>query len=261
MIYLNDNLITPKHFNDGALDIKIDVGIIKFGEKNVIKWLFDNNEELVTLYYLTKYLKSKGVKEIKLYMPYIPNARKDRAHRETDVFTLKYFAELINSLDFSRVIVLDPHSTVSEALIDRIYMLPPEDNILKVLEGLDPGTLMFYPDEGALKRYSDKIKRDYLYGAKSRDKTTREINSYNVFGETELVNGKDVLMVDDICASGKTLLKAAEKLKKLGAADIYVYVSHCENTVLESDLLNVIKMMFTTNSIYRGSHPKISVIE
>ena len=131
----------------------------------------------------------------------------------------------------------------------------------KVLEGLDPGTLMFYPDEGAFKRYSDKIKRDYLYGAKSRDKTTREINSYNVFGETELVNGKDVLMVDDICASGKTLLKAAEKLKKLGAADIYVYVSHCENTVLESDLLNVIKMMFTTNSIYRGSHPKISVIE
>ena len=52
-------------------------------------------------------------------MPYIPNARKDRAHREKDVFTLKYFANIINSLNFDNVYVLNPHSNVSQRKLIR----------------------------------------------------------------------------------------------------------------------------------------------
>ena len=69
-----------------------------------------------------------------LVLPFVPNARMDRTHSSKEVFTLKYFAEVINSLEFASVTVLDPHSVVSEALIDRVVIKTPAKNIEKVLE-------------------------------------------------------------------------------------------------------------------------------
>ena len=88
---------------------------------------------------MTKHLQSKGVKEIELNMPYIPNARQDRVKAAEDVFTLKYFAQMINSLGFSKVTVLDPHSYVSEALVDHIEVQTPKANVQKVLQILSDG--------------------------------------------------------------------------------------------------------------------------
>ena len=64
---------------------------------------------------------------------------------------------------------------MSEALIDRIVVITPDKYIHAVLDKLDDSIVMFYPDEGAVKRYADKTDREYIYGMKSRDKTTREI--------------------------------------------------------------------------------------
>lgn len=118
-------------------------------------------------------------------MPYIPNARKDRAHREKDVFTLKYFANIINSLNFDNVYVLDPHSNVSEALINNIRIITPDKNINKVLEELDDSIVMFYPDEGAVKRYADSFNKEFVYGMKVRNKETRVIDDYRIEGDVE----------------------------------------------------------------------------
>lgn len=260
MIKLNENTVTPKYFSDGALDIKIEADLLKYGQKNTISWYFDNNEELIVVYFLAQHLHSKGIDDIDLYMPYIPNARKDRAQREKDVFSLKYFAEIINSLRFRNVTVLDPHSVVSEALIDHIRVITPEKYIHQVLAGLDEPVMMFYPDEGAVKRYADKIDRSFAYGIKVRNKETRVINSLEIEGDLDNIKGSSILMVDDICASGKTLGIAARKLKELGAGNIYVYVSHCENTVLKSELLDVIQELYTTDSIFRNEHLKIRII-
>ena len=260
MIALNNTIINHKYFSDGALDIKIDYDLLKQGETNIIEWRFDNNEELIIVYYLAKHLRTKGIREVELHMPYIPNARKDRAQQNNHVFSLKYFSEIINSLDFKRVVVLDPHSIVSEALIDRIVAITPEKYIQAALDKLDDIEIMFYPDEGAVKRYASKTDRAYIYGMKTRDEITREIKSLKIEGDVEKIQGNNILMVDDICSSGNTLNIAAKKLKELGAKDIYVYVSHCEDTVLNSDLLNTIAKLYTTNSILRAEHPKIEVI-
>ncbi|MBO4411984.1 MAG: ribose-phosphate pyrophosphokinase [Lachnospiraceae bacterium] len=262
MIFLNGCKIEHKYFTDGTFDIKIDPSLLAEGKTNVIRWLFDTNEELIIVCYLKKHLETKGISDVVLEMPYIPNARKDRAQREIDVFTLKYFADILNGLHFSSVKVLDPHSMVSEALIDRIRVEWPEAYIRKVCEILaDPCVIAFYPDEGAMKRYSDRIKLPYAYGSKVRDKTTRVILSLDILGDVEMVQGSSVLMIDDICSSGKTLCTAAKKLKEMGAKSIYVYISHCENTVLKSELLDVADRIFTTDSIYRGDHEKIVVLE
>ena len=260
MILLNGTEVLPKHFSDGTLDIKIDPALLKPGETNVLTWRFDNNEELVAVYFLARHLQTKGITETELHLPYIPNARKDRAQREKDVFSLKYFSEIINSLQFKRVVALDPHSIVSEALIDRISVVTPEQHVHAVLEQLPASTILFYPDEGAVKRYAEKIGRNFVFGMKQRNLETRAIQQFRIEGDLESLRGNDVLMVDDICASGKTLCVAAEKLKEHGAKDLHVYVSHCENTVLQSDLLDVITTLYTTDSIFRGSHPKIQFV-
>ena len=85
--------------------------------KNKITWLYESDDELFSLICLTRNLQDNGRTDIDLYMPYIPHARQDRVHDFRDVFTLKYFCEIINSLNFTTVIVLDPHSDVSYDII------------------------------------------------------------------------------------------------------------------------------------------------
>ncbi|MBQ8044643.1 MAG: ribose-phosphate pyrophosphokinase, partial [Clostridia bacterium] len=122
MIKVNDIEVKQGKFPDGTLLIKQD---IPKDEKIVITWLYENDSETLALVYLANHLKAHGKENIHLYMPYIPNARQDRVKSSEDVFTLKYFAGIINSLKFKSVTVLDPHSSVSEALIDNIVIGTP----------------------------------------------------------------------------------------------------------------------------------------
>ena len=264
MIKCNEKEVNLNHFPDGTLLIK---ELAPEDEKVVLTWLYENNEEMVALYFLTNHLKSKGIKEIELNMPYIPNARQDRVKAPEDVFTLKYFAKMINSLGFAKVTVLDPHSYVSEALIDNICVKTPKENVEKVLDVITEGgkedVLLFYPDEGAMKRYSAMCDKPYVFGMKKRDWTTGEIQGLDVQGQTKLIKGSKVLIVDDICSRGGTFYHSAKALKNLGAGEIYLYVSHCENSILEGDLLtsNLVEKVFTTNSIFTKQHEKITVME
>lgn len=257
MIKLNDTEIIMNHFPDGTFLLKKE---IDNNEKATITWLFESNEELVALYFLTKHLNSKGITNISLRMPYIPNARQDRVKKNEDVFTLKYFAEMINSLGFTRVTVLDPHSYVSEALIDRINVETPEKYVDKVLANLKKcgkdNIILFFPDEGAMKRYSAMFNLPYVFGIKKRDWVTGEIKGLTVSGQTENIKNSTILIIDDICSRGGTFYHSAVELDKLGAEDIYLYVSHCENTILEGEIINsdLIKKVYTTNSIYNASN-------
>ena len=201
-----------------------------------------------------------------LELPYIPNARQDRIKAPEDVFTLKYFAQMINSLGFSKVTVLDPHSYVSEALLDNICIQTPKENVEEVLDTISEGgedILLFYPDEGAMKRYSAMCDKPYVFGMKKRDWATGQIQGLEVQGQTELIKGSTVLIVDDICSRGGTFYHSAKALKALGAGKIYLYISHCENSILEGELLTsgLIEKVFTTNSIFTKEHEKIEILE
>lgn len=258
----NCQSIQIDYFPDNTQLLKINT----FDRQNkdiTLTWLFDGNEEMISLLYIVKHLKSRGFEHIDLVMPYIPNARQDRIKTNEDVFTLKYFAEFINWLKFDNVIVFDPHSSVSEALINDITIVRPKGLIKQAISKIsDPELLMFYPDEGAMKRYSEMINAPYAFGIKKRDWETGKILGLDVAGSTEMINGKNVLIVDDICSKGGTFLHSARKLKELGAKDIYLYVTHCENTIFEGELLTsgLIKRIFTTNSIFVGHDDNIEVM-
>ena len=224
MIRINNKDVEINKFPDGTLLIKeapsYDIALIS--------WFFESNEELVALIYLTNHLRSNGVKRIELYMPYVPNARQDRVKKIEDVFTLKYFAGVINSLGFDKVSVLDPHSSVSEALIEKISVESPKNYIENVIDDITRSgkytnengitqLMMFYPDEGAMKRYSGMIPRPYAFGIKDRDWSTGQIKGLKVAGSAESIKDNTILIVDDICSRGGTFYHSALKLKELCA--------------------------------------------
>ena len=268
MIKIDGVPVTPGSFPDGTLLIKYAPQPHQKAGHTKISWYYEHDAEFLTVAYLVKHLRSHGVNDIYLYMPYIPNARQDRVKTPEDVFTLKYFAELLNSLEFSRVEVLDPHSSVSEALINNLYIYSPERYIQEVIDRMlnsttVKGIMAFYPDEGSMKRYQGMLNLPYAFGIKFRDWQTGKILGLEAAGMVGDVKGRDILIVDDICSRGGTFLHSAKKLKELGANDIYLFVSHCENTILEGELLhgNLIKKIFTTQSIFTKTHEKIEVLK
>lgn len=260
MIKLNGNEVVLGAFPDGTMLIKQKA---PEADEITLSWFYENDRELVAIIFLANHLKAQGKENIRLYMPYIPNARQDRVKSGEDIFTLKYFANVINGLGFKTVTVLDPHSNVSEALINNVIVKKPkgyiEDAIRKIeeIEGETPS--MFYPDEGSGKRYSGMIELPYAFGIKKRDWKSGKILGLDVAGDVDNIKDKNILIVDDICSRGGTFYFAAKHLKELGARKIYLYVTHCENTVFDGEVLTsgLIEKIFTTDSILTKGHERI----
>lgn len=265
MIKLNGMVVEQNHFPDGTLLMKHPLEVM--GTSRIIDWYYENDAELFTIICLRKQLGD--MKYVYLNLPYIPHARMDRVKNPEDVFTLKYFCDTINQLDFAEVHVLDPHSNVASALLDRVVVETPklfiEDTINRIYnEKEDSESIMaFFPDEGAMKRYSDETPLNYAFGIKKRDWKTGKILGLDLAGAVDYIKGRDVLIIDDICSRGGTFYHSAKALKEAGARNVYLYVTHCENTILEGEVLTsgLIEKVYTTNSIFTKGHEKVEVIE
>lgn len=228
---------TFKSFPDVTQAIKIDFSQIATPANTTIQiqWDYENDSEMATLYYITKHLQANKFK-VQLKMQYIPNARMDRVENSDEVFTLKYFADFINNLNFTEVLVLDAHSSVSLALINNVVQLDIKDKINEAISKSNPD-IIFMPDEGAHKRYSKLTKTlPSTFGIKHRDWRTGDIIGYDL-AEPELVKGAHVLIIDDISSFGGTFFFAAQALLKMGAKSVDLYVTHAEVSILKGKLL------------------------
>lgn len=251
MIHVNGMLVEQHHFGAGELNIKLfGCG----GERINIIWNYESDEELFTIMCICDYYDGH---DIYLTIPYLPSARMDRVKNSEDVFTLRAFARAINSLNFKEVRVLDAHSNVGVALIDRCYNLSPKDYIQRAINklGYAKGNLcLFFPDEGAQKRYGEMFP-DYpqAFGIKKRNWETRKIEGYMIVGEENIVD-KEVLIIDDICSYGNTFIKAAESLIANGALGVNLYVTHCEESINKGNVFTcgMIDNVFTTDSLIRS---------
>lgn len=277
MISIGGVAVIPKSFPDGTQKIDVLLGVISqeiIENKTVyITWLYESDQELFSLLCISKNIKEHFPwLQQALVMPYIPNARFDRVKEPDECFTLKYFAEIINSLGFVRVIVTDPHSDVSTALIDHVEVIRGASYITqtccKVLKAESSRNLVIYfPDSGSLKRYSEFVSDDYpiVYGIKNRDWKTGEILGIEIHGDTDkLDENTAILMIDDICSKGGTFYYGSKELNKYGCKDMYLYVTHCENTILDGELLkadSLFKKVFTTRSIFTKEHEKVEVLD
>lgn len=268
MILLNGAKLPVVRFSNGETKIELKPILENAKPYNVLTLRFDKHEgdrDLIRLMCIKGFLdnNAEGIRENHLKLLYMPYSRMDRLN-EDSVFSLKYVAELINSMNFDTVTVLEPHSDVTPALLDKCVIV---NGSLELFDSVAPGLNVehvYFPDSTAAKRYSDIGTHKHLIGHKKRDFATGTILNLEVFGDVP-DEPFDVIMIDDLCARGGTFKLGAEKLRKMGADNIYIVCAHCEDTVLEGALLSkhsdkdLIQKMYTTDSIFTERHEKINV--
>lgn len=253
MIKVNGVEIKQGQFPDHTLLMKFDPDLIPDDKNDIeIWWLYENDAELFTLVCLKRHLDQYFFADhFRLFMPYIPHARQDRTKTQEDVFTLKYFCEIINSLNFPVVLVRDAHSNVSLALLNNVSEMPITNYVLDAIFSAQADAL-FFPDEGAMKRYSGEFDIPYAFGMKKRDWSTGKIQGLDIIN-AEAVAGKNVLIVDDICSKGSTFFYSAKALRAAGAKSVSLYVTHLEKTVILGEMAStdgLVDHIYTTKSIF-----------
>ncbi|OBZ08742.1 MULTISPECIES: ribose-phosphate pyrophosphokinase [Bacillales] len=265
MLKFNGVELGLKQFPNGETLVNGDEILTHMADFNTIVWKYEDDGDLIKLMFVKSYLDDRRVKST-LTIYYLPYSRMDRVEG-TSAFTLKYTAAFINSLNFESVTIIEPHSDVSLALIDRSIGKYPTIQLLEQVAaevGFDPEQdYLFFPDAGAQKRYSKVQGYKQLVGFKARDFQTGQIKSLDVVGNVD-GKGFKAIIVDDLCSYGGTFMLSAEKLKEIGATHIYLLVGHCENSIykgkiLESDLIDKV---YTTDTILgKAEHHKIHVFE
>ena len=254
MIKVGNVEIKQGQFPDGTLLMKFDPNGDEFDTRGniLVEWYYENDAELFSLICVKRHLdRVYSYSDVVLEMPYIPHARMDRVKSDEDVFTLKYFCEVINSLNFKVVHVRDAHSNVSLALLNNVVDEGVRGYVVAAAKESGAEAL-FFPDEGAMKRYSEHFAVPYAFGMKKRDWETGKILGLDIIN-AENIKDKNVLIVDDICSRGGTFFYAAKALKAAGAKSVSLYVTHLERTVILGEMAStdgLVDHVYTTKSIF-----------
>lgn len=157
-----------------------------------------------------------------LVCQYFPGARQDRVEAG-GALTAKVFAELINSQAFDRVVVLDAHSPVSPALLDRCVSVPLSWVVQQFRSQFIGYDGIVCPDSGAAKRahqVADALGLvSVVHGRKKRDPATGKLSGFDI--ETFPRPGR-YLLVDDICDGGGTFIGLAQVIPEDVRLDLLV---------------------------------------
>ena len=245
MIKLNGQEINYGKFSGGEVYFKIESPedieseiVYQPGVPNTITANITNSDEVFVLMNLKNVLDNVIARSpslidsrVILYMPYLPYARHDRPMHNFDSHALKVFCNLINSLNFTNIVIHDCHSDVSIGLLNNCVNVSQDrllsdfsDNILKIND-ID---YIIAPDNGAVKKASkiaEKFKLPLITCLKERDLATGHIIKYRILDPIEKP-GK-ALIVDDICDGGATFNILAKSLKEdTPITEISLYVTH-----------------------------------
>jgi ribose-phosphate pyrophosphokinase len=193
-----------------------------------VSFEFKDSDDIIELLLVANALKHCGVGIEKLRIGYMPFGRQDRVATDGDAFSLEVFAGLVNSIHANEVIVVDPHSDVTPALIQNCSIIKQCDVFRPYLTG-QKDFYLISPDGGSLKKVYQLAKIVNTLGviecSKLRDVKTGEITETVVHCSEDL--GKaDCYIVDDICDGGRTFIEIAKILKERNCGKIILMVSH-----------------------------------
>lgn len=170
--------------------------------------------------------------------------RSDRRFHENESFDLKVISKFINSMNFNAVKILHPHSSVSLALIDNASEINSFEYVQKAFHKIGTPVLIS-PDAGAYKtthEMAEKLKGDIIPSNKIRIDGVPQIK---IQGD---VKNKTCLLVDDLADGGRTFKLLADELRKQGANNVFLYVTHGQFNYGFEELKKNIKHIFCTNS-------------
>ena len=194
-------------------------------------------------------LRRMGVAKIHLLLPYFPAARQDRVAVTGEALTVKIYADVLNSVGFDSVTILDPHSEVAPALLENVHVVNNHKFVAQCLKGMTDYALIS-PDGGALKkvyRLSQHLGgQPIVECSKHRDVKTGNLSGFAAY--TDDLQGRTCVIVDDICDGGGTFLGLADELKRKNVGDIYLIVTHGIFSNGFDKLSQKFKKIYSTNS-------------
>lgn len=242
---------TIVRFSGGEVHISIDP--IKFvSEDVVITSRVRCSDDIMLILLAADALKGMGFKNIDLYIPYIPYARQDRRTSVGEPISIKIFANLINSVGFNKVIVVDPHSYVSTVVIDNCEV---NDGMAYAVTMVNAAKLqdciLIVPDAGAMKRCETLNKFVHFPGmyqcTKMRDYKGNIVKTH-INAAPDQIKGKSFFIFDDICDGGRTFIEIAKVLKEYGAKEVFLYVTHGIFSHGFDEIFKYIDKVYCTNS-------------
>lgn len=231
MIYINEIPVNVIKFNGGEIQVNLNnISLDTIKSKKVCVRAHIKNQEDIFALIQTKVIVDKHKPlSVFLYLPRIPYAQSDRAMTQHECSGLKVFSHILNSLKFDSVHVDDPHSDVSEALINNIIIKEQHECLLPFKDIIkQTHSYLVSPDGGALKKIyksSKALQLPVIEASKQRDVTTGSITGTSVNANGVNLEGTTVLIVDDILDGGRTFIELAKVLKeeyKVKQTDLYI---------------------------------------
>ena len=199
---------------------------------------------------------------IDLLIPYFPYARQDRVCNDGEALSVKVIATLINAQNYGSVTVVDPHSPVLVAALDRCYEVGQYTVFGQIKQNWSDWVLVA-PDMGAAKKVEDFAKRvrakDVLYFNKTRELSTGKITGMSALGKID--PQENYIVLDDICDGGRTFIELAAKFNDGGSGKLELAVSHGIFSKGLEVLTDVYDHIYTTDSLPQTQDPKLSVLK
>jgi len=214
------------NFSDGEFQVSFEE-TVRGSDVYIIQSTFPPSDNLFELLLLVDAAKRASANEIVAVLPYFGMARQDRKDQPRVAIGAKLVANLLSAAGVTRIITMDLHADqiqgFFEVPVDHLYA---SSIFLPYIQGLNlPNLSMAAPDMGGAKRanaYSKFLKSEIVICYKQRSRAN-VVDSMTAIGEIE---GRNIVLVDDLVDTGGTLSKAADMMMDRGAASVRAVITH-----------------------------------
>ncbi len=222
------------------------------------------NDNLIELLMMTDAAKRASAHYITVVIPYFGLARQDRKDKPRVAISAKLIANLITAAGAHRIMTMDLHAAQIQGFFDiPVDHLDASVIFVPYIKALNlPNLTIASPDMGGSYRartFAQFFNAEVIICDKRR-KRANEIESMSIIGD---VTGQDIVLIDDICDTARTLAKAAALIMENGAASVRAV---CTHPVLSGDAYatienSVLEELIVTDTIpLKYSNSKIKVL-
>ena len=218
---------TINRFSDGEISIQISESVRGRDVFIIQSTCAPANANLMELLIMTDALKRSSASSITAIVPYFGYARQDRKAAPRVPISAKLVANLFETAGIDRVVTLDLHAGQIQGFfdipVDNLYGSIVFTDYLKRKNLKNP--IIASPDIGGVARarnFAKNMGLEIVIVDKRRGKAN-ESEVMNIIGSVE---GKDVILIDDMIDTAGTIVKAAAALKKNGATSVMAFCSH-----------------------------------
>ncbi len=216
-----------KRFSDGEINIQISESVRGRDVFIIQSTCAPANANLMELLIMTDALKRSSASSITAIIPYFGYARQDRKAAPRVPISAKLVANLLETAGVDRVVTLDLHAGQIQGFFDI-----PVDNLYGSIVFRDylrrknlKNPVIASPDIGGVARarnFAKEMGLDLVIIDKRREKAN-EAEIMNIIGNVE---GRDVILIDDMIDTAGTIVKGAKALKTNGASSVMAFCTH-----------------------------------